>query len=150
MIFARQLFFTFLSNEMNYFYCSTEFTLFENYTKYRIWILAFSTNFCPIKSDLSGNTVWPKASGFPKLANLDHFWPFWWTFVHSKCKCTSLRSQCWMRLFLWFSPPCFRAFIASPLRLSDHFSSFSGLPLPIIAAATHTIRQRWITFSRAP
>ena len=23
-------------------------------------ILAFSTNFCPIKSDLSGNTVWPQ------------------------------------------------------------------------------------------
>ena len=32
-----------------------EGTLFENYSKYRIWILAFSTNFCPIKSDLS---VW--------------------------------------------------------------------------------------------
>ena len=28
------------------------------------WILAFSTNFCPIKTDLSGNTVWPQASGF--------------------------------------------------------------------------------------
>ena len=25
------------------------------------------------------------------------------TFVHSKCKRSSLRSQCWMRLFLWFS-----------------------------------------------
>ena len=37
------------------------------------WILAFSTNFCPIKSDLSGNTVWPQVF------------------------------QCWMRLFLWFS-----------------------------------------------
>ena len=24
-------------------------------------------------------------------------------FVHSKCKRSSLRSQCWMRLFLWFS-----------------------------------------------
>ena len=28
------------------------------------WILAFSTNFCPIKIDLSGKTVWPQASGF--------------------------------------------------------------------------------------
>ena len=36
-------------------------------------MLAFSTNFCLIKSDLSGNTVWP------------------------------LRLQCRMRLFLWFS-----------------------------------------------
>ena len=41
------------------------------------WILAFSANFCPIKTDLSGNTVWPKASGF--------------------------RLQCLMRPFLWFS-----------------------------------------------
>ena len=40
------------------------------------------TNFCPIKSDLSGNTVWPQASGFQKLVKTDHFW---WTFVHSKC-----------------------------------------------------------------
>ena len=29
-------------------------------------ILAFSTNFCPILSDLSGNTVWPQASVFHK------------------------------------------------------------------------------------
>ena len=27
-------------------------------------ILAFSTNFAPVKIDLSGNTVWPQASGF--------------------------------------------------------------------------------------
>ena len=39
-------------------------------------ILAFSTNFCPIKTDLSGNTVWPQASGFQKLAKMDHFWHF--------------------------------------------------------------------------
>ena len=35
------------------------------------WILAFSTNFCPIKSDLSGNTVWPQASGFQIVAKID-------------------------------------------------------------------------------
>ena len=35
-------------------------------------ILAFSTNFCPIKTDLSGNTVWPQASGFQKVAKMDH------------------------------------------------------------------------------
>ena len=51
-------------------------TLFENYWKCRFWILAFSTNFCPTKSDLSGNTVWPQASGFQKLAKMDHFWHF--------------------------------------------------------------------------
>ena len=32
-------------------------TLFENHPK--CLILAFSINFCPNKSDLSGNTVWP-------------------------------------------------------------------------------------------
>ena len=79
-------------------------TLFGNYSKCRIClILAFSTNFCPNKTDMSGNTVWPQASGYQKLAKMDHFWHFWLTFVHSKCKRSSLRSQCWMRLFLWFS-----------------------------------------------
>ena len=33
-------------------------------------MLAFSTNFYPIKTDLSGNTVWPQASGFQKLAKI--------------------------------------------------------------------------------
>ena len=54
-------------------------TLFENYSKCRILIfgiLAFSTNFCPIKTDLSGKTVWPQASSFQKLAKMDHFWHF--------------------------------------------------------------------------
>ena len=36
-------------------------------------ILAFSTNFCPIKSDLSGNTIWQQASGFQKFARLSIF-----------------------------------------------------------------------------
>ena len=39
-------------------------------------ILAFSTNFCPIKTDMSGNTVWLQASGFQKLARMDKFWHF--------------------------------------------------------------------------
>ena len=46
------------------------------------WILAFSTNLYPIRIDMSGNTVWPQASGFQKLAKMDHFWHFWW----SECK----------------------------------------------------------------
>ena len=40
--------------------------------------LSFSTNFCPFKSDLSGNTVWPQTSGFQKLVKMDHFWHFYW------------------------------------------------------------------------
>ena len=56
-------------NSLKKYYC----TLFKNYSKCRIWILAFSTNFCPIKTDLSGNTVWPQASGFQKLVKISHF-----------------------------------------------------------------------------
>ena len=36
-------------------------------------ILAFSTNFCPINTDLSGNTVWQQSSVFQKLAKLTIF-----------------------------------------------------------------------------
>ena len=51
--------------------------MFENYSKCRICIfqiLPFSTNFCPFKNDLSGNTVLPQASGSQKLAKIDYFW----------------------------------------------------------------------------
>ena len=47
-------------------------------------ILAFSNNFCLIKTDLSGNTVWPQASGFQKLAKIDHFWHFFINFCPLK------------------------------------------------------------------
>ena len=40
---------------------------------------------CPIKIDLSGNTVWPQVSGLQKIAKIDHFWHFIFTFVCSKC-----------------------------------------------------------------
>ena len=47
--------------------------------KWSIWrvlailILAFFTNFCPIKSNSSGNTVRQVASDFQKLAKIDHY-----------------------------------------------------------------------------
>ena len=44
--------------------------MFENYSKCRIFefsILASLTNFCLIKSSLSGNNDWPSASSFQKL-----------------------------------------------------------------------------------
>ena len=50
-------------------------TVFENYSEMshlKFWILVISPNFCPIKTDLSGNTVWPQASVFQKLAKMDH------------------------------------------------------------------------------
>ena len=59
-------------------------------------ILSFSTHFCPIKSDLPGNTVWPQASGFQKLVKRT-------ILGDSKCKRNSLRSLCRMRLFWRFS-----------------------------------------------
>ena len=43
--------------------------------------LAFSTNFCPIKSDLSGNTGF---KGFQKLAKLDYFLAFLTNFCQLK------------------------------------------------------------------
>ena len=49
------------------------------YSKCRILnvsIKAFSTNFCLIKSYLSGNTVWLQASDFQKLAKLTIFLAF--------------------------------------------------------------------------
>ena len=52
------------------------YTLFENYSKCPIWIFELSTNFCPIKIDMSGITVWLQASGFQKLAKLEHFLAF--------------------------------------------------------------------------
>ena len=60
-------------------------------------ILAFSTKFLPIKTDMSGNSVWPQVLGFPKFAKLDHFWYVLMNFCP-----LNVRSQCWMRL-LWFS-----------------------------------------------
>ena len=38
--------------------------------------LPFSTKLRPFKSDISGNTVWLKVSGFQKLVKIDHFWHF--------------------------------------------------------------------------
>ena len=64
-----------------------------------VLILVIYTIFCQFKIDLSGNTVWPQASGFQKLDKIDYFWHFEWTFVHSKCKCSWLRSHYCMRLF---------------------------------------------------
>ena len=51
--------------------------------------MVFSTNFCPIEIDLSGNAVWPQDSVFQKLAELTIF-GIWITFIHSKCKSSSL------------------------------------------------------------
>ena len=44
-------------------------TMFEKYSKMshlNFSVLVFTTNFCPIKIDMSGNTVCPQASDFQK------------------------------------------------------------------------------------
>ena len=46
--------------------------------------LAFPTNFCPINSDLSGNTVWPSPIGFKELAKMVHIWQFLMNFCSLK------------------------------------------------------------------
>ena len=46
-------------------------------------ILGFSINFCPVKTNLSGNTIWPKASVFQKIYKMEHFWHLWLILVHS-------------------------------------------------------------------
>ena len=51
---------------------------------YKFFNLGISINFCPIKSDLSGNTVWPQASGFQKLTKIDHFLAFLMNFCQLK------------------------------------------------------------------
>ena len=69
-----------------------------------ILILAISTNFWHIKTDLSGNTLLPKASDFWKTRqNWSFSALFNELFVHAISKRSSLRSQCWMRLILLFS-----------------------------------------------
>ena len=77
-------------------------TVFKNHPKCAIWGFQFwhfpPTFVLSIKSDLSGNTIWPQTSGFQKLVKMDYFWLI---FVNSKCRRSSLRSQFWMWLFLW-------------------------------------------------
>ena len=55
----------------------------------------FPPIFDLLKIDLtSGNTVWLPSSGFQKLSKLTNFFVFLMNFLYSKCKRSSLRSQC--------------------------------------------------------
>ena len=69
-------------------------------------ILAFPIKFCLIKSDLSGNTVWLQASGFQKLAQKDHFWHFWSTFVHLNVNVARFARNVECHFFSDFQTPC--------------------------------------------
>ena len=101
-------------------------------------ILAFFIYFWLLKSDLSDNTVWPQASGFQKLAKIDLFCHFYWTFAHSKCKRSLLRSQCWMRLFCDFQTtvaypnPNNKEHLSVCLSVCSPFACNSGPTWPIL------------------
>ena len=80
----------------------TTSTMFVNYTKCRIWIFQFR-HFPLLKVTCLVTLFVCKLQDFLKVAKMDNFWHFKLTFVHSKCKRSSLRSPSWMRFFLWFS-----------------------------------------------
>ena len=80
--------------------------MFESSSKCRIWIfslLAFAINFCLIKVICLVTLFDHKIQVFKNSPKSTIFGILKLTFVYSKCKRTSLRSQSWMRLFLWFS-----------------------------------------------
>ena len=70
-----------------------------------------------VSSNLTScNIIWPHKIGY--------LWLFFWlTVVHSKCKRSSLRSQCWMRHSLWFSNTVWRR--RSEVIFPLYFSYFS-------------------------
>ena len=43
---------------------------------FKFLIFGIFHQFLSIRIDLSGNTVWPQALGFQKLAKIDDFWHF--------------------------------------------------------------------------
>ena len=86
-------------------------------------ILEFSIIFCLIKIDLSGNSVWLQTSGFQKLIKMNHIWHFQSTFVYAKCKRSLLHSQCWIRLFLWFSNTLSVCYVYSYLKIPPDLQS---------------------------
>ena len=54
---------------------------------FQVRFLAFSANFCPIKIDLSGNTVWPKSLSVYVSFEVFHFGFFSPIFVRLKSTC---------------------------------------------------------------
>ena len=53
---------------MRYYASRTHCLKITQNVEFKFLNMAISTNFCPIKTDLSGNTVWQQGSGFQKLA----------------------------------------------------------------------------------
>ena len=68
----------------------------ENKSKCGFLILAFSSIFVQLKVTCLVTLFDRKLQVFKNSPVIDHFWSI---FVHSKCKRSSLHSQCWMRFF---------------------------------------------------
>ena len=75
---------------VTYHWTNSHFSILSKTQQYSMILSNSYLLHGPIKIYPSGNTFW-------------HFLAFKWTFVHSKCKRSSLCSWCWMRLFGRFS-----------------------------------------------
>ena len=67
--------------------------MFENHSKSRIWMLAFSINDFPVKSDLSGNIVWLPVSGFQKHVEWDFLCDFQTLYTLIKLETRKIRKS---------------------------------------------------------
>ena len=93
-------------------------TLFENHQKCRIWIY-----YSGISHQFLSPQIWRLVTLFDRTKLAIYGFFFWLTVVHSKCKRSSFRSQCWMRHSLWFSNTVWRR--RSEVIFPLYFSYFS-------------------------
>ena len=82
-------------------------------------ILAFSTNFCPIKTDMSGNTIWHFCCIFMSLektfSNFDFFHEFFLLFSKHVLITTSTQND-WAIIFSFLYVHCSTACIGDSRR----------------------------------
>ena len=91
-------------------------TMFENHPKSLI-------QHCE-RSELRLHFVWQQHLGFQKLAKWDQIWHFKWTFVHSKCKRSSVARNVEWDFFCDFQTLRYFAAFCAILR---HFVKFCGI-----------------------
>ena len=91
-----------------------------------IWIFQFwhfPPKFVLLKSTCLVTLFDCKFEVFKNWPKWIKFGFFYWTFVHSKCKHSSLCSKFWMRLFLWFSTTVMLLFLFSNSLSLDYSKS---------------------------
>ena len=82
------------------------YTLFENYSKCRLWILAFSTNFFLIKTDLSGTLFDRKLQFFKNSPKWTIFLAFLINFCPLKVNVARFARNVEWDFFCDFQTPC--------------------------------------------